>query len=749
MAGEARKIYSFVSKALDKDALEVVRFHGEEGLSRLYRFEVTLLARSADLDLTDVVQHPAVFTIHFPEGDLPFHGILARFEQLRQYSDMTFYRAILVPRAWWLTQTHHNQLFLDKTLPELLTEVLKDGGLRAGQDFELRLMHQYPRRDYVCQYGETHFNFVSRWMERDGLYSFFEQTDANEKLVITDSASAHAPMSQGGELTYHPVSGLDWPMAKEVIKRLDLVQRPVPATVKLKDYNYRHPDVDMTATHDVAAYGRGEYYVYGEHFATVAEGEALAKVQAEAFQCGEKRFEGLSTVPYVRSGFIFTLKNHFRDDFNTKYLTVSARHEGGQEAWLTSGLGLPLQVELDRPGYRNTFEAIEAKTQFRPERTARKPRFDGCMTAMIDAGGSGEYAELDDQGRYKITLPFDLSGRSGGKASAFVRMIQPYGGADHGLHFPLHKGTEVILTCIDGDPDRPLIQACVPNPDTPSQVDDSTKTSCRLTTSGNNKLHIENQKGSERILMSSPTKNSYIRLGQPNDPPASAEKAPDQLGWKLNTDGAMKIRAGLYNQMTIGDTETWIVGNQETALVLESNRWSGVYLKTGLCKKQEINTITFISAVLAQRALGQEVCCSPQNVKIAGQLTEMKGTKTNLEGLKQQLEGQKNQLEMAKQTLEESQNTLTGDLQNLRMASEIMTQQVLDLEGKRTALQQAKQEISTAKSTLEGQKSTLEQQKTTLTTSITDMTLKQTELAQKMDRINATRNRIVAKRTIV
>jgi type VI secretion system secreted protein VgrG len=49
-------------------------------------------------------------------------------------------------------------------------------------------------------------------------------------------------------------------------------------------------------------------------------------------------------------------------------------------------------------------------------------------------------------------------------------MATPYAGSDHGMHFPLHKGTEVLLTFIDGDPDRPIIQAAVPNPETPSVV---------------------------------------------------------------------------------------------------------------------------------------------------------------------------------------------------------------------------------------------------------------------------------------
>ncbi len=76
-------------------------------------------------------------------------------------------------------------------------------------------------------------------------------------------------------------------------------------------------------------------------------------------------------------------------------------------------------------------------------------------------------------------------------------MAQPYAGRDHGMHFPLHKGTEVLLTFIDGDPDRPIIQSAVPNPETQSPVNVNNQTMSAITTAGGNKIHIEDQAGSE------------------------------------------------------------------------------------------------------------------------------------------------------------------------------------------------------------------------------------------------------------
>jgi type VI secretion system secreted protein VgrG len=81
-----------------------------------------------------------------------------------------------------------------------------------------------------------------------------------------------------------------------------------------------------------------------------------------------------------------------------------------------------------------------------------------------------------------------------------------------------------MLTFIDGDPDRPIIASAVPNPETPSPVNANNQTMSVIQTAGQNKIAIEDEEGSERILMHTPKKDSFIRIGAPNDPPTSGNK---------------------------------------------------------------------------------------------------------------------------------------------------------------------------------------------------------------------------------
>jgi type VI secretion system secreted protein VgrG len=576
MAFLTEKKYSFVVDVLDRDTFAVVEFTGEEGLSQPYRFEVMLVSEDGEIDFSRVMEGRACFTIHREDGDeIDFHGVLESFEQLHSTEGYVFYRASVVPRLQWLSMTHHNQIFLYKTVPEVIEAVLKDGGL-TSLDFEPRLERAYPRREYTCQYGESHLEFVSRWMEREGIYYYFEQGQSGEKVILTDTKVAHSEMPQGKTLYYSPLSGLDQLHREEVISDLVYSQQRVPKTLTLKDYNYRTPSLDLSGTSRVSPVGRGEVHIYGEHFRTQEEGDALARVRAEQLLCQEKRFRGESAIPYLRSGYRFDLKDHYRGDFNQEYLTIALRHEGNQSAFLPAGIQKGLSRVDQEAYYRNRFDAIPASVQFRAERTTRKARVCGALNAKIDAEGSGKYAELDEHGRYKVLLPFDESGREGGKASAWVRMAQPYAGSDHGMHFPLHKGTEVLLSFMGGNPDRPIIQGAVPNPETPSPVSSADQTMSKITTAGGNRIHMEDEDGNQRILLQSPTQNTWVRLGSPNDPgdPTEEDKEKhekmheEEEGYKISTGGTYVLKVGLGKMEIVGPLEQAIVVGNAFELIM-------------------------------------------------------------------------------------------------------------------------------------------------------------------------------------
>ncbi|MES2361584.1 MAG: type VI secretion system tip protein TssI/VgrG [Pseudomonadota bacterium] len=510
----ANKRFEFASDAFGADKFAVVNMTGFEAISKPFRFVLTLVSDDASIEFDKVLQNAATLRIFAPDGasSTPYHGVIAEFDQLHQTDGYVFYRAVLVPRLWHLSLYQVSEVYLnDQNIPQIVEKVLK-GGRLSSADYELKLSGSYRERSFVCQYQETHLDFLSRWMEKEGMYFFFDQDGKKEKLVIADNRSMHP--AQAVKVLYRPVDEQDTGSAADSVQDFVCRQKPLPQKVLLRDYNHRKASVELKVSETVSENGIGEVNLYGENFRNEAEGQRYAKLRAEEILCGGKVFTGEATAVGLRSGYLMEMSRHYRDNFNGQYLVTEVHHEGSQAAALLAGIRTSYsEGQGGETIYRNTFRAIPAAIQFRPERTTPRPRVSGTMNAIIDAGGISEYAELDEYGQYKVQLPFDSTDKAAGKGSARVRMASPYSGSDHGMNFPLHKDAEVLLSFIDGNPDEPVILGAVPNSENRSIVNNSNPYENKITTAGGNLIHMGDQAGKEVMWLHSPFHNSTIGIG--------------------------------------------------------------------------------------------------------------------------------------------------------------------------------------------------------------------------------------------
>ncbi|HEX7030859.1 MAG TPA: type VI secretion system tip protein TssI/VgrG [Gammaproteobacteria bacterium] len=444
------------------DESTVVRFTGTEAISGLYAFEITVkIPDSVTVDLDAALRADATFVIEFDGRRYPRHGVLREFEMRHSAAGYSYYVASLVPRLWNLSLYPTNEVFVGPdfmTVDAILDAVLTRGGFSSGSDFDLSaLTAAYPERQYTCQFGETDFAFLSRQMERDGIWYRFEQGADAETLVMQDDANYPAldidtvtfAADPDDNNRYRTVHG--WVCRKQRL----------PNEVVLRDFSYAQPSLDVSGSAVVDPDGMGSAFIYGENFETKEEGERLAAVRAEELRSRRTLFHGQGAVPGFAAGGTFTLTGHpgQKGAWNDRqYLLVAVTHEGENP---DNTAGAPAK---NAPRYANTFTAIPADVQFRPERVTPKPRFDGTMTAIVYAeNAASKLAEVNETGHYRVRLPFDRAGADGEKASHWIRMAQPYAGADQGMYFPLKANTEVLLTFINGDPDRPVIAGAVPN----------------------------------------------------------------------------------------------------------------------------------------------------------------------------------------------------------------------------------------------------------------------------------------------
>lgn len=543
--------YSLTTEPAGKDAFTVISFSGRESISECYEFEI-IAACPLSTNLDDAMASQATFTLSSQSTSSSYHGVLLSIDQLRRVREHLIFKALLVPRFSLLKYARSNQVFLDKTLPEIINEVM---GQRRILNYKLELQHQYPKMEYVCQYNESCFDFLSRWMEDRGLYYFFTQGESQETLVITDS-NASAALCSAEPLVYSPTPSLAESIRHSAVTSWVVSRSMAPSSVRLKSYNYVSPELDVNGEDKVPALGSsgldtqlGEVYDYGAYFNSPSEAKALAAVRAEELGCRKKIFSGKSFHNGLRSGCTFTLQDHYQDACNIRYLITEIEHHGHQAGSLPAEMRRTAAALDERPDYQASLTAIPATTQFRPKRTRSKPSIQGMINATVEVAPGGQYAMLDNLGRYKVRLPFDLSGSPATKASCWLRKAEPYAGEGHGMHFPLLGGAEVLLSFLNGDIDRPFIAAAAHNGQALNQVTEKNPAVNVLRTAGNNHLAFGDKKGKEYISLHSPYHDSTIAIG------SVVRGGGGSLSFKTK---------GGYESFTLGDSATATVGASTT-----------------------------------------------------------------------------------------------------------------------------------------------------------------------------------------
>jgi type VI secretion system secreted protein VgrG len=323
--------YFFETPALAPEALQVVDIAGQESLSQLFRFDLNLVSQDPEISFADVIQKPATLTMRRDDVPVKIHGLIADFEQGDYTAEWVAYRAILVPRVWLLSLNYQSRVFQNMTVEAIVTQVLKDAGFTTT-DFHFALSGSYKPREYCVQYRETDLNFISRLLEFEGICFFFEHGDERETLVMTDDRSEHPLIEGDSTIGYHTGAGLLPHANAETVRQFTCREKIVTGKVVLKDYNYRTPETALRAESQLNQDMPGLYYEYGQHFKDHSEGERLAKVRNEEIECGRRVMTGSSDCAGLRSGFRFSLQDHYRGDLNGDYLLVRVSHFGSQGA---------------------------------------------------------------------------------------------------------------------------------------------------------------------------------------------------------------------------------------------------------------------------------------------------------------------------------------------------------------------------------------------------------------------------------
>ncbi|HBN0544848.1 TPA: type VI secretion system tip protein VgrG [Escherichia coli] len=527
--------------------LDVEHFSGREEMSQTYYYIINFTSTDNDLDAGLLLRKSATFTMG--TGGLKeqvsqkvVHGVITDFRRISGSADQAKYQVILEPFIKLLDRQHRShRFFVNKSVPEVVTEILQEHGLK-GWEFEFRLKKTYPKREQINQYQESDLQFIQRLLAEVGIFYFFTlQPDTQTEVV--HFGDSQAALTFDKTLAINSPSGMNDNRADSVWG-LNVTHNVAEASVTTKAYNHREAQYLLQSAPADMTHGDGDGINYGEvyhyHFRHLERGDKIdpvpetanfyARLGHERYLAEQVRITGNSTDATLAPAQVLTITDSLPPTLpallrNPVLLTCVGFSASRKDA---------LQVVLKGVPYS---EVICWRPPLLP-----RPKVTGTMTARVTSAKEGDiYAWQDASGMYRVKFDADRDDKNPGQESMPVRLAKPYSGDAYGFHFPLIQGTEVAIAFEEGDPDRPYIAHALHDSRHVDHVTDKNGTRNVIRTPANNKLRMEDKRGEEHIKLSTEYGGkTQLNLGHNVD--ASRELRGE--GAELRTDRHISIRGG-------------------------------------------------------------------------------------------------------------------------------------------------------------------------------------------------------------
>lgn len=574
---------------MGKDFLLVEGMRVHEGLNQLFRIELDILHEEKQegfdptyVDPVKLLGNPMIVSAHQPPYESPteryFNGICITFTQGSRNGRFSSYRAELVPKVWMLTQIRRSRIFQNRTVPQILEEVL------AGYEFDNEINPQgMEPRNYCVQYRESDWDFLSRLMEEEGIYYYFSHTKEKHKLVLGNTPTSHRPTPTAEKITYAlERSDIDHNWIPSIFQwRFD--NRMFTGTFELRDFHFQLPTNDLQAVQtsrlSVGKNEQLERYDWPGDYAKRYDGidpgggeqaaelnkvfpdrERTVKIRQEELDARYLRVHSLSDCCAITAGYRFTFTDHPIDK-NKPFVVVSAHHKAIQSPSYISGepMGTPYEVEM------TCIPHGQGKPVFRPERKTPKPIVHGSQTAKV-VGNPGDEIFTDKYGRVKVHFHWDRSDNNDQKASAWIRYGTLFAGNKWGSMFIPRVGQEVIVDFMEGDPDKPIIVGCVYNAENMPHYDlpkyktlSYIKTHSTPKANGFNEIRFEDKAKKEQVFIHSQKRYDLRARGSMYE--TCGGNRQEVIGWHVK-DGDKEDAGGNLAITVGGNYDFHVVGDQ-------------------------------------------------------------------------------------------------------------------------------------------------------------------------------------------
>ncbi|MEG5898049.1 type VI secretion system tip protein VgrG [Enterobacter bugandensis] len=334
---------------------DVHSFTGEEELSKPYRYTIRFTSPTSNIAVNKVLNQSAEFILCAPnpkagwydqEPWLPvrqINGVITSFSRLKSSADEALYECVLEHELALLDRNYRSAVYMDVTVPELVTQLMKESSLFEGYNIDFdQLSRSYPRREMVIQWKETDLQFIRRLLAEVGIWFRFENHDKvqGETVVIFGDGGRRYVFSDK-PLPYVRHSGMT--SHEEYITELEEQYELIPESVLVRTYNYRNPfspQADKTIFDNDIPDGitSGKQYHYADHY--LENGDFYGEEAETATFYARLRYErllnkqsvlgGTTSDPALLPGVMFHPTGDIPDGFKHSFLVTTMTLSGSR-----------------------------------------------------------------------------------------------------------------------------------------------------------------------------------------------------------------------------------------------------------------------------------------------------------------------------------------------------------------------------------------------------------------------------------
>ena len=543
----ADKEFRIESDSPVTDELMFWRIVGHEALARASTYELTVLSENKAIEAKDILGRAFDVVIGFEDADGGRHerhcqGHAIRFVRAGHAGRYHEYRFTLRSWFWLLSKRVNSRIQQEKPVLDVLDAVFEDSPIKRFKKTRTdNVVGTHKPRRYCVQHQESDYQFLSRLLEDEGIYYWFDAHDAPGTMHLSDASDmAHEKLPAADTLRYAPSDSSE--------ARFNEISRWVSER-QFDTGKYASADSDFKAikkkleaaggTPDKHELAEFESFEFAGGYFNGGDADDKGKLRGEEIGARRQRHWALTPWPDVAAGRSFKFENDpdgTRDsDYVIAACTFVASHPGYEGADIEEPRVPPTRLLrealADDAVLADTlpaFEAVAARMPsldagrpgasaflltvfpvdmpFRPPRLTPRVVMPGPQSAIV-VGPSGEEIHADDFGRVKVHFHWDRYDKSNEKSTCWVRVSQPWAGKGWGGYFCPRIGQEVIVDFLNGDPDRPLIVGRVYNDDQPIPFGTHTQSGFRTrsTPKGSaancNEFRFEDKKGSEQVYL--------------------------------------------------------------------------------------------------------------------------------------------------------------------------------------------------------------------------------------------------------